>query len=249
MQYGDYISTDMPTLTSFYEQNPDAKLAIIPKDSTYAGENNIWRAENPFGMIIGFSSQASEDEIKAGMMYLEWMSQEDNLFTMQWGIEGESFNYNEEGIPESVADYNGDCKQGYNNNKDYWACVKEGRLAGTIEQQVAAQFPQNLPQSEELQEQIVEFYNTSVELAKEGNAVSPCIFATVLDAETDNLTALQELYVELRDELTMCAPEEFDAKYEEAKQEYLDAGYQDVIDQRKEAYEAGLSTKLKDNQK
>ena len=79
--------------------------------------------------------------------------------------------------------------------------------------------------------------------------MSPCIFATVLDAETDNLTALQELYVELRDELTMCAPEEFDAKYEEAKQEYLDAGYQDVIDQRKEAYEAGLSTKLKDNQK
>ena len=110
-------------------------------------------------------------------------------------------------------------------------------------------FPQDLPQSEELQAQIVEYYNTAVELAGEGHAVSPCLFSTALDAETDNLTGLQELYVQLRDELTMCAPEEFDAKYEEAVQEYLDAGYQDVIDQRKEAYEAGQSTKLKDNQK
>ena len=247
--YGDYIAADMPTLTSFYEQNPDAKLAIIPRDSTYNGENPIWRADNPFGMIIGFSSQASEDEIKAGMMYLEWMNQEDNLFTMQWGIEGENFNYNEEGLPESVADYSGEYKQGYSNSSDYWSCVVTGRAVGTIEQQVAAMFPQDLPQSEELQAQIVEYYNTAVELAGEGHAVSPCLFSTALDAETDNLTGLQELYVQLRDELTMCAPEEFDAKYEEAVQEYLDAGYQDVIDQRKEAYEAGQSTKLKDNQK
>ena len=65
-----------------------------------------------------------------------------------------------------------------------------------------------------------------------------------MDAETDNSTALTELYIQLRDELTMCAPEEFDAKYEEAVQEYLDAGYQDVIDARKEALENGQTTKL-----
>ena len=246
--YGDYISADMPTLTSFYEQNPDAKLAIEPRDATRA-ENPIWRADNPFGMIIGFSSQASEDEIKAGMMYLEWMNQEDNLFTMQWGVEGENFNYNEEGLPESVADYSGEYKQGYSNSKDYWCCVTESRIAGTIEQQIAATFPSGLPQSEELLEQVIEYYNTASELAEEGHAISPCLFSTVLEAETDNQTALTELYVQLRDELTMCAPEEFDAKYEEAVQEYLDAGYQDVIDQRKEAFEAGQSTKLKDNQK
>ena len=49
---------------------------------------------------------------------------------------------------------------------------------------------------------------------------------------------------DLRDQLTMCKPEEFDALYDELSQKYLDAGYQAIIDERKEAYEAGLSTKL-----
>ena len=42
----------------------------------------------------------------------------------------------------------------------------------------------------------------------------------------------------------MCAPEEFDALYDELSQKYLDAGYQAVLDDRKAAYEAGNSTKL-----
>ena len=42
----------------------------------------------------------------------------------------------------------------------------------------------------------------------------------------------------------MCAPEEFDALYDQRAQEYLDAGYQAIIDERAEAYDAGLTTKL-----
>ena len=47
----------------------------------------------------------------------------------------------------------------------------------------------------------------------------------------------------------MCAPEEFDALYEQYAQEYLDQGYQDVIDERLEAFQAGNSTKLPEAQK
>jgi putative aldouronate transport system substrate-binding protein len=42
----------------------------------------------------------------------------------------------------------------------------------------------------------------------------------------------------------MCAPEEFDALYEELSQKYLDAGYQAVIDERKEMLDGGLTTRL-----
>ena len=132
----------------------------------------------------------------------------------------------------------------HSNSKDYWCAVIETRNAGTVEQIIDQTFPSDLPQSDELKEQILEFYNTRVELAEEGLGLVDCYFGTVLDAETDNSTALTELYIQLRDELTMCAPEEFDAKYEEAVQEYLDAGYQDVIDARKEALENGQTTKL-----
>ena len=65
----------------------DAKLAVkiqATTDDPEGGTVPAYRANNPFGMMIGFSSQASEDEIKAAWMYMEWMTQEDNLFTMQW---------------------------------------------------------------------------------------------------------------------------------------------------------------------
>ena len=114
----------MPVLTSFYETNPDAELAIYPvvtEDDTAADGITVtpaYRSNNPFGMMVGFSSSATEDELKAAWMYLEWMCNDDVLFTMQYGIEGENFNYNEDGLPVSVADYSGDYKQGYNSSGD-----------------------------------------------------------------------------------------------------------------------------------
>ena len=111
--YGGYISGNMDFLTAFYEQNPDGKLAIQPADYLY-GSSCAYRAENPFGIIVGFSSTATEDEIRAAWMYLEWMSQEDILFTLQWGIEGENYTLDGDGNPVSTGDYNGESKQGYN---------------------------------------------------------------------------------------------------------------------------------------
>ena len=79
--------------------------------------------------MVGFSSSATENELKAAWMYLEWMCNDDVLFTMQYGIEGENFNYNEDGLPVSVADYSGDYKQGYNSSGDYWSCETASKAA------------------------------------------------------------------------------------------------------------------------
>ena len=54
--YGCYISSDMPVLTSFYETNPDAELAIYPvvtEDDTAADGITVtpaYRSNNPFGI-------------------------------------------------------------------------------------------------------------------------------------------------------------------------------------------------------
>ncbi len=56
-------------------------------------------------------------------------------------------------------------------------------------------------------------------------------------------------YAEYKDALIMCKPEEFDALYEQYSQEYLNMGYQSILDERKAAYEDGKTTKLPDNQK
>ena len=241
--YGGYISGNMDFLTAFYEQNPDGKLAIQPADYQY-GTSCAYRAENPFGIIVGFSSTATEDEIRAAWMYLEWMSQDDVLFTLQWGIEGENYTLDENGNPVGVGDYSGDYVQGYNNNADYVAPVTASRVLGDPEADIRASFPTNLPQTDELVEQILNYYNTRVEQAEEGLAIVPCMFATVIDAETEYRDSLASLYVQYRDELTMCGPDDFDTLYDQRAQEYLDAGYQTVIDERGEAYDNGLTTKL-----
>ena len=241
--YGGYISGNMDFLTAFYEQNPDGKLAIQPADYLY-GSSCAYRAENPFGIIVGFSSTATEDEIRAAWMYLEWMSQEDILFTLQWGIEGENYTLDGDGNPVSTGDYNGESKQGYNNNADYVCPVTASRIIGDPGADVRASFPSDLPQTEELVAQILEYYNTRVEQAAEGLAIVPCMFATVIEAEAGYRDSLASLYVQYRDELTMCDPDEFDALYDQRAQEYLDAGYQEIIDERGAAYDNGLTTKL-----
>jgi putative aldouronate transport system substrate-binding protein len=42
----------------------------------------------------------------------------------------------------------------------------------------------------------------------------------------------------------MCKPDEFDALYDELSQKYLDAGYQEIIDERQSMLDAGTTTKL-----
>ena len=81
-------------------------------------------------------------------------------------------------------------------------------------------------------------------MAEAGYSVVDCNYSVVIESEGEYQATLLSLYTEYRDQLTMCKPEEFDALYDELSQKYLDAGYQDIIDERAEAYNAGSSTKL-----
>ncbi len=244
-QYGGYISAAMDWLTAFYEANPGAELAIVPvngKEDKDAGTTPGYRTDNPFGMMIGFSKDATADQLKAVWMYLEWLTQEENLFTFQWGIEGENFNYDENGLPVSVSDYDGEYKMGFNNNKDYWCATIEARQAGTIEDVITNNMPHDLPQ--DFTADVIAWYYDKVAIRDAGWAIANALYSVSMEAEGEYQTILTELYKEYRDKLTMCKEDEFDALYAQYAQEYLDAGYQAVIDERAAAYEAGNSTHM-----
>lgn len=243
--YAAYISSSMDWLNAFYEANPDAELAIVPVsgavDETY-GTTPGYRTDNPFGMMIGFSAFASEDQIKAAWMYMEWLTQPENLFTFQWGVEGENFNYDENGLPVAVSDYDGEYKMGFSNNKDYWCITIEARNAGTIEDMIKNNLPHDLPQ--DFTEDIIQWYYDKVAVKNAGWAIDNAKWSVTMEAEGEYQTVLVNLYKEYRDKLTMCAPEEFDALYAQYAQEYLDAGYQEIIDERAEQFAAGNSTPI-----
>ena len=83
-----------------------------------------------------------------------------------------------------------------------------------------------------------------IEFDPNGWAIADCMFGQAIESSAEYQTTLQSLYVELRDKLVTCKPEEFDALYEDYAQQYADAGYAEITEERKEVYEAGLTTKL-----
>jgi len=245
-QYSDYISANIAWLTSFYETNPDAKLVVGVQSLEADTENNTvpaFRSNLPCGMMIGFSSQADENQIKAAMMYMEWMLQEDNLFTMQWGFENDNFTYGEDGLPVSVdyASYSGDHKQGFNSNKDYWCVAIEARNVGTIEETIKASSPVGLPQ--DFTDDIIANYYNQVAAWEKGWVPTDCMFATEIKSVGDYQGDLLTRYAEYRDELVMCDPAEFDSLYEKLAEEYANAGYKAIAEERLQAYKDGLTTR------
>lgn len=248
-QWSGYVSSTMDVLNSFYQNNPDAELGVVVCDSKFTqdptwGSSNAFRPNNIFGAMVAFANNATEDEVKAGEMYLEWMAQDENLFTMTWGIEGKNFNYDENGNPVAVGDQNGlEEQQGHNNNVDYWMVVTASKSFGDIEKDIKAINPQGLPQ--DFYEDLLANYKGQLALYESGYANVDCLFGGALDAVTEYGTSLkEEIYPEYRDKLVMCKPEEFDALYDELSQKYLDAGYQEVIDERQQMFNDGKTTRL-----
>ena len=126
-------------------------------------------------MTIGFSSFASEDEIKAAWMYLEWMIQPENLHTIQWGVEGETYNYDEDGFEVAVSDYEGEYKMGFNGNKDYWCVAIEARNAGDMYDNIRMNSPKGYPQ--DFTDHIIGIYDLNVKKAELGYPISDALFA------------------------------------------------------------------------
>ncbi len=242
-QYGGYIANNMAWLTAFYENNPDAELAVA---SPYAGDEegvntSCIRADNPFGMIVGFSSLATEDQLKAAWMLMEWMIQPENLFVLENGVEGETYEMGEDGLPVML-EYTGEHMLNHNNNIDMTCLVHASKKVGTVEQTIAQMSPVGLPQ--DFTEMLTDNYYDLKALADQGKAYSDPVFAVAIESESEYSATLLSLWQEYYAKLIKCDPEEFDSLYAEYSQEFLDAGYQEIIDERLAAYEAGNTTHL-----
>lgn len=243
--YGNYMAANVDWLTSFYENNPGAELAVA--SNYYQVEAGVvdfpqMRSDNPFGMIVGFSALATEDELKAAWMLMEWMIQEENLFVLENGIEGVTYTLDDQGLPVVDGNYRGEEMLNHNCNIDMTCLVHASKVTGTIEQSIAAISPQGLPQ--DFTQALIDNYYELKSIAEAGHAYSDPVFSVEIKMESEYTATLLDLYKEYSVQLTKCKPEEFDALYEKLSKQYLEAGYQKIIDERLAAYNAGKTTKL-----
>lgn len=232
--FKSYINSSTDVITSLLANNPDAKVAVMDPGAYGTGDGYYYEYP-PYGMIMGMNSAASEEERAAVWMFLEWMNQPENLFYLQNGIEGETYTLDENGLAVPVSDYDGEGKLSQNNNKDYWCLVQEVVDYGDEELNYKANLRTLAPEGYE--ELIEQAYNYAEE-DKEFGIITP-IFTKVVESSGEYSADLNAMWQEFSTGCITCAPEEFDEIYAEYCQEYLDAGYQEILDEKAEYFEEG----------
>ena len=232
--FKSYINSSTDVITSLLANNPDAKVAVMDPGAYGTGDGYYYEYP-PYGMIMGMNSAASEEERAAVWMFLEWMNQPENLFYLQNGIEGETYTLDENGLAVPVSDYDGEAKLSQNNNKDYWCLVQEVVDYGDEELNYKANLRTLAPEGYE--ELIEQAYNYAEE-DKEFGIITP-IFTKVVESSGEYSADLNAMWQEFSTSCITCAQEEFDELYAEYCQEYLDAGYQEILDEKAEYFEEG----------
>jgi len=249
-----FVQPSMPDLEAFYENNPDAKLGIMYNNTVPYWEADALnyrthpqdRATNPAGFFLCFSEKATDDEIKAAYMYLEWMAQPDVLEHFQWGEEGVTFEYVDGARTMIPWEDQGDMWMGFSSNKDYWAVVVEVRATGTAEETVQAIIPGNLPESDRLKQENLDRYSYLRIRADHGLTYPDPFFGVPIAALPEYTGTLVPLFAQLATALVKANPDDFEGMYQDAVVQYRAAGFEAIEQERLAAYRAGMSTVLPD---
>ncbi|WP_337100453.1 ABC transporter substrate-binding protein [Paenibacillus sp. YIM B09110] len=234
--FGLYLASNTDVITATLTNNPDAQFAVLPPTAgTPEGYKPQGRAYWPFGFIMGINYESTEMERAAVWMYLEWMSQAENLFFLQNGVEGQNYTLDGEGIAVKNADFKGESVQSQNNNKDYWALVIESPQYPDPAVTRKAYLRNWSPAGYEyLAEDLLKYYDQMAEFR-----TPDAMFSVVLEKVSEYKADLNSLFQELYVKVVLAPTNQFDATYEEAKKTYLEAGYQEILDEKQAAIDAG----------
>lgn len=237
--YSFYITSGTDTISSLLANDADAKVSVM---NTWAGvpegNNSYYYEYPPYGMIMGINSDCTDEQREAVWMFLEWMSQSDNLFKLQNGVEGESYTLDDNGLAIPVDGYTGEWKRSDNNNKDYWCLVVEAAVYDDDELTYQSRLRDLAPSGYEyLIADSKNYFDTYAQYGLINTA-----YTKTIEASAENAEDLKKLWQELYVDCATCSEADFDAIYQEACQTYLDAGYQDILDEKQALYDEG-STK------
>ncbi len=235
--YSLYLATGTTVISSLLANFPDATLATLDPNATVpAGNPSMERGYWPFGMIMGINASADEATRVAVWKYLEWMLQDDHLFMLENGIEGENYTLSADGIAVKNAEFAGESRLSDNNNKDYWCLWEESAQYPTAEMQEKANLLNWAPEGyEQLILDSKAYFDKNAEYR-----VPDALYTTSVTSVAENKADLNTLWQELYVKCAMASPETFDDVYKESCQIFLDAGYQAILDQKAELIDAGM---------
>lgn len=233
--YALYLTSNTDVISSLKANNPEAELAVMgPYAGVPEGNKPQGRAYWPFGMIMGINSTTSAEERAALWMYLDWMLQDDHLFTLQNGIEGKNYSFDSTGLATKVDGFTGDTALSKNNNKDYWCLWIESAQYSSDELNYKANLANWAPQGYEyLIEDAYKYFKET----EEYQTVDP-LYTVTLEKVAEYKTDLNELWKELYVKCVLAPEDQFESTYNNACDEYLKAGYSEILEEKKAAIAA-----------
>lgn len=216
-------------LQTLKETYPDADMvAMHPLDSNvYPGEQ-FQPAYGEGGLMCFCPLTATEEQVEAAITYLDWLSTEEGGFTIYHGIEGEHFNYNDDGVPIPIdADFNQADKDWIRT--DLFLVGNQGYFTDT------ESFNLNIAADNPGWEQ---YTIDDYEAALEGTLIAGPLD---LPAPESQVEASNDLNIVRENYLTQCItckPEEVEGKYAEWRAAAEAAGIQQVLADREAVYDS-----------
>ena len=225
--YGTYLTSSTDVISSLLANNPTAKVATMDSGALAVNGKAAFYQNPSYGMIMGINSKTTAEQRAAIYMLLNWMSQPDNLFYLQNGVEGQNYTM-VDGIATPVAGYKGESTVSKNSNKDYWCLVQEVAHYDTEDKTYKANLKTLAPAGyETLISDAYKYANKYMSLG----VITPIFtktVASVAEYSADLNAMWQTDYVDL----VTCTPDQFEAKYTKYSKDYLAAGYQKILDEK-----------------
>lgn len=227
--YGFNLSSNSDVISTLMDNCLEAKLSILnPWSGTPEGYTLYDYLPEPVGIRSGISVYCEHPE--AVMMYLNWMAQPEILDMLEYGYEGKNYFVD----PETnlrVLDSAFDGEERFastNSNGDLYVVIAQNRRDATsVEAMAAAYCPTGYDYL------MYEIYDYEAQKTYLTNYR----FSSPIESQSEYQATLKEMFQSMSTELIMCAPEDFDALYARLAQEYLDAGYQEILDEKSEVYD------------
>ncbi|NLI59869.1 MAG: extracellular solute-binding protein [Clostridiales bacterium] len=204
---------------------PDAEfVACDPFTNKYTGKHQK-ELYDPAGIRI-IVPKTSQEKVDAVIKYLDWMTDPDVMFFLQFGEENLHHTM-EDGLPR-LNQVEGEKMMPSLQNIDYTLIVNGIDLADKDKTIRANAF--SYPENEHLFE---EAYN----LGMRDGYVNPGAGLIPTDAESKHAKVLDDKELEIYAKSITAKPEDFDQVWDSLIEEYLTAGGQDVMDQRAELWD------------
>lgn len=185
---------------------------------------------NAAGQYLFIPAWVSNETAVAAIKYLNWMSQPESLFALQNGEEGHNYTtVDENGIPTDLKNID-DTEDAYKIHATDGAPICNGFYYGSDELNYVASANGYPGYSDRVTDSLV--------IANDGG-YEPISFTKTIQARIDYGSMVISKEAELLVNAVTCAPDQFDAVWEEYTNAILTSGGQEIIDQQRSAYQEG----------